>query len=162
MKKALTLTLTFLIFSAAALTAQNVNRIYNKYSGKKNVSSVYISPAMFKMIKTLPEVEINDRDIQLGNAITSFEGMYILDIEDRILGAELMKDAGTYIVSGKFELLMEGNDDDEKVRIYIRKEGNIVKEFVMITTETDRDPETAFISIIGHMTEEDMARLIAG
>ena len=43
--------------------AQDYRSLYQKYSDEENVTAVYISPAMFKLIGKLPEVHINEGDV---------------------------------------------------------------------------------------------------
>ena len=56
--KRLAIIIMFLAAAAMSAAAQDGKEIYNRYSGKKGVSSVYISPTMFKMMKSLPEVSM--------------------------------------------------------------------------------------------------------
>ena len=42
--------------------AQEGKRLYNKYSDQDGVSAVYISPAMFKLIGQLPDINIESAD----------------------------------------------------------------------------------------------------
>ena len=82
MKKILSAAIALLIISVSSLSAQNVQKMYERYSGEKGVSAVYISPAMFRLMKSLPVMEIGDEDVQMAQMIRSFNGMYILDVEN--------------------------------------------------------------------------------
>ena len=66
-----------LISAAIASQAQDWSDIYNRYSGKDGVSSVYISPAMFKLMQKLPEVQVEAEEVDLTGIIRTFNGMYI-------------------------------------------------------------------------------------
>ena len=50
-----------ILFAALLLSfsafAQNGKSIYQKYSDAENVSAVYVSPAMFRMIGQIPDLE---------------------------------------------------------------------------------------------------------
>ena len=50
--------LAVLLLIAVGASAQEGRNIYNKYSGNKGVSAVYISPSMFKLIGKLPELQV--------------------------------------------------------------------------------------------------------
>ena len=54
------LLLAVLLLSALTASAQSGKSLYQKYSDAENVSAVYISPSMFKLIGKLPEIEIGD------------------------------------------------------------------------------------------------------
>ena len=146
------------ILLASSIFAQSNNTIYNKYSGKQGVSSVYISPSMFKMMKSLPEVEIyDDKDVHFEQIIKSFEGMYVIEVENIALVKSVISDVESMIAKGNLELLMEVKESDETVRIYVEKEGDMFKKFIMLEREDD---SATFISIDAQMPQEAVAELL--
>ena len=146
------------ILLASSIFAQSNNAIYNKYSGKQGVSSVYISPSMFKMMKSLPEVEIyDDKDVHFEQIIKSFEGMYVIEVENIALAKSMISDVESMIAKGNLELLMEVKESDETVRIYVEKEGDMFKKFIMLEREDD---SATFISIDAQMPQEAVAELL--
>ena len=146
------------ILLASSIFAQSNNSIYNKYSGKQGVSSVYISPSMFKMMKSLPEVEIYDnKDLHFEQIIKSFEGMYVIEVENIALVKSMISDVESMIAKGNLELLMEVKESDETVRIYVEKEGDMFKKFIMLEREDD---SATFISIDAQMPQEAVAELL--
>ena len=56
MKKIIVIAIALL--AAAGAYAQEGRNIYNKYSDSQGVSAVYISPAMFKLIGKIPELNV--------------------------------------------------------------------------------------------------------
>ena len=75
---------------AAGAFAQEGKRLYNKYSDSEGVSAVYISPAMFKLIGQIPELNVdmgNGERMDLVPLIRSFTGFYMLDISEKTLAA---------------------------------------------------------------------------
>ena len=52
---------------------------------------------------------------------------------------------------------MEVVEKDEKVRMYIRQQGEVVKQFIMLETEDD---SATYISIVADMPVEDFNALI--
>ena len=146
------------ILLASSIFAQSNNSIYNKYSGKQGVSSVYISPSMFKMMKSLPEVEIyDDKDVHFEQIIKSFEGMYVIEVENIALVKSMISDVESMIAKGNLELLMEVKESDETVRIYVEKDGDMFKKFIMLEREDD---SATFISIDAQMPQEAVAELL--
>ena len=156
MKRIFMMIMLSLILAVSA-SAQGGRDIYNRYSGKKGVSAVYISPAMFKLIKSLPDVEIDDRDVDFSSIIRTFDGMYILDVEDTVLAARLKGEVEDFVAKGKYELLMEAVDEDERMRIYVALEKGIVTDFMMLVAERQ---ETSVISITGKMPFESLEQLL--
>lgn len=157
MKKILILSL--LIFICTASFAQGGRDIYNRYSGKKGVSAVYISPTMFSLMKSLPDVEVESKDVNLGRIIKTFEGMYLLSVENPELSASLSAEIGNMVKSGRYELLMEAKDEGETARIYIIQKDGIVSDFLMLAEE---GREVSVISIVGSMPLDELSAMIAG
>ncbi len=155
--KKISIIATLLLISIAAL-AQDGKSIYNKYSDEKNVSAVYISPSMFRLMGSIPDIDMPDGDINLSPYIKEMSGMYLIDSENPKINEALAADAQKMISKGKYELLMEAKDDGERVRIYIVPEGEFITSFVMTATEPD---ECVFISIEGKLLKKDLEKLLA-
>ena len=83
--------------------------------------------------------------------------MYIIAAEDTPLVKELSSDVEALLQKGQLELLMEVVEKDEKVRMYIRQQGEVVKQFIMLETEDD---SATYISIVADMPVEDFNALI--
>ena len=147
-----------LLTAAISAQAQEINSIYNRYSGKEGVSSVYISPAMFNLMKDLPDVHVSAGDIDFSGIIKTFKGMYILDIENKSLASSLASDIRSAIGSGKYQLLMEATEEDESMQIYIASQGEIVTDLIMLATEKD---SVSVIAISAEMTYADLQKLIS-
>lgn len=155
--KKISLITTLLLLSIAAL-AQDGKSIYNKYSDEKNVSAVYISPSMFRLMGSIPEIDMPDGDINLSPYIKEMSGMYLIDSENPKINASLAEDAQKMISKGRYELLMEAKEDGECVRIYIVPEGEFITSFVMTATEPG---ECVFISIEGKLLRKDLEKILA-
>ena len=97
-----------MLLMAVGASAQEGRNIYNRYSGGKGVSAVYISPSMFKLIGKLPNLEVEE-GMDLAPLIRTFEGFYMLDISDASAVSSLRKDVNAMISKGRYELLMEVN-----------------------------------------------------
>ncbi len=157
MKRILFLTVILLIVSALSAFAQNGRSIYQKYSDAENVSAIYISPAMFRLIGKIPELEINDSDVNLAPVVRTLTGMYILNSENQAINASLRGDVDRFIKGGRYELLMEAKDDGETVRMYTVGDSKTIESFVMFVVDGD---ETSFICLDGQMPREQTEKLI--
>ena len=146
-----------LLVSVTAL-AQNGRSLYNKYSDSPNVEAVYVSPAMFRLIGKIPDIEMQDENVNLGPIIKSLSGLYILNITDERMANELAEDVNRFIKKGQYELLMEAKDNGEVMRLYTVGDDNIVNSLVMLARQ---DKETNFICIDGDRPREDLENLIA-
>lgn len=156
MKKILAI-LTLSLASLCSL-AQNGRAIYEKFSSYQDVSAVYISPAMFKMIGGLQALDEHTPEDGYIPEITDFKGMYVLESENAAIADELYGEAMEYLVSKKYELLMEAKDGSETVHIYACYTKNYISSFLLLS----RDGEDVSLLIIdGKIRQEDIDAMIA-
>lgn len=137
--------------------AQNGKSIYQKYSDSEGVSAVYISPAMFRLIGRIPDLNI-EGNVNLTSVIQTLSGFYLIDSENPEINAGLKADAERFVSGGHYELLMEAKDSGESVRMYTVGTETIVNGFVMIAHQAN---ETTFICLDGKMNREDLEKLLA-
>ena len=151
-----------LLFAALLLTcsafAQNGKSIYQKYSDAEKVSAVYVSPAMFRMIGRIPDLEMGDDNVNLSPVIRALTGLYILNSENPDINGNLRADAERFIKSGKYELLMEAKDSGETIRMYTVGNDRMIEGFVMLAAEPD---EVTFICLDGQMPRKEFEELLA-
>ena len=142
--------------------AQEGKRLYNKYSDQEGVSAVYISPAMFKLMGQLPDINVETADgkkMDMAPLVRSFSGFYMLSFEKKsAASAELYKEVTSLVNKGNFELLMEVKDDGSTIRMYTLGDEKVVSSFVCIINEED---ETMFFSLEGSMNRSDLEKLIS-
>ena len=147
-----------MLLSAISAFAQDGKSIYQKYSDAEDVSAVYISPAMFRLIGRIPDLNIDEGNVNLTPVIQSLSGLYMIDSQNPAINASLKADAEKFVRNGRYELLMEAKDSGEIMRIYTIGTKSIVNGFVMIADEGN---ETTFICLEGKMNRSDMEKLLA-
>ena len=148
-----------LILSAITLQAQSAKSLYRKYGDEKGVTAVYISPAMFRLIGRLPEVDIEDEDIDLKPILKSITGMYILNCENAVVADKLLNDVERMLDSGKYEMLLEAREEGELTRMFTSGNEKTVSCFILLNIEDD---EVNFISFEGNIPREDLENAVAG
>lgn len=152
-----------MLLIAVGAFAQEGKRLYNKYSDQEGVSAVYISPAMFKLMGQLPDINVETADgkkMDMAPLVRSFSGFYMLSFEKMsAASAELYKEVTSMVNKGGFELLMEVKDDGSTIRMYTLGDEKVVNSFVCIINEED---ETMFFSLEGSMNRSDIEKMIAG
>jgi hypothetical protein len=150
-----------MLLMTVAAYAQSGKSLYNKYSDSNGVSAVYISPAMFRMIGQLPNLDVEASDgekVDIAPLIRSFEGFYLLDVSDKSQAASLRQEVQTMIKSGRFEVLMEAKDSGSTMRIYTVGDDKIISSLVMLAQEGD---SVQFICLEGTINRKDFETLIA-
>ena len=157
------ITMAFMLLIAVGAFAQEGKKLYNKYSDQEGVSAVYISPAMFKLVGQLPDINVdmaNGEKMDVAPLVRSFSGFYMLSFEQKsAASAELYKEVTAMVNKGNFELLMEVKDSGSTIRMYTLGDEKTVSSFVCIINEDD---ETMFFSLEGSMDRSDLEKLIAG
>ena len=150
-----------MFLSVTAASAQDAKSIYNKYAGSKGVTAVYISPAMFKIIGKLPDMQMQTADgssVNIAPLVSSFEGFYMLDISDQKAVSILSQEISSMVSKGRYELLMEVNDEGERLHIYTSGNEQLIESFVFTASEGGT---LQFICIDGKMKRSDVEKLIA-
>lgn len=156
MKKIITAAVSILL--TFTLSAQEGRSIYNRYSDAENVSAVYISPAMFRIMGKLPEMNLSGNDVPFSSIVKSLNGFYLIESKNSSINASLKADAEKMIRSGRYELLMEARDNGQTVHIYISVDEQTVDGLVMFVDEKD---SVTFINIDGNMSRAKLEKLIA-
>ena len=157
--KRITLLLAALMLLCLSADAQDGKSIYQKYSDAENVSAVYISPAMFRLIGKIPDLETGgDNKVNLTPVNRSLTGMYILNSENTAINEQLRSEAERFIKAGKYELLLEAKDNGEAVRMYTVGNDKLINGFVMLAAENE---EVTFICLDGQMPRDQFESLVA-
>lgn len=146
-----------LLLSFTAL-AQDWRSIYNKYSDYEDVSAVYISPSMFKLIGKIPDLPVGDSGVDISPIINSLSGFYLLDSENPSINRSLQADAEKFVKNGTYDLLMEIKDSGEKVKIFTCGNDKVINSLVMTSFE---DNECVFIAISGEILRSELEKIIA-
>ena len=150
--------LAALLLTTLSSFAQDGKSIYQKYSESEGVSAVYISPAMFRLIGRIPDLNVEGESVNLAPIIQSLSGMYLIDSNNPRINASIKADADKLVKSGRYELLMEAKDSGETVRMYTVGTQSVVEGFVMITVDGE---QVTFISLDGKMNREELDNLLA-
>lgn len=146
MKKIILLTITCLL----AVTAWGQSSFYKKYAGYKEVSKVYISSSLFSLMGDNSELEISSQ-INVAGIIQNLDGLYILSTSNQKVIAEMRKDFEKQIKSGEFEVLMEIEDGDDKVIMYMQKQGTLITDLYICADDYD---DFAIIYLSGKITPD--------
>jgi len=149
------------LFVAFSAFGQSAKDIYNKYSDLPEVSAVYISPAMFRMIGKLPNVTMENgegEDLDLSPIIQKLNGFYLLEIENGKKADLLFADVKKLMGNKKFEILFEAKEDGEVTRLYTAGNEKLVNSLVLTTKEED---SMTFIILEGNMDRAELENILA-
>lgn len=128
------------------------SELFNKYGDMRSVSSVYISKAM---IETNPNLFATD--VYIGRVSGQLNSVQILSTKDSDLKKEMRKDLASLVQASKYELLMKQKGLVTKSEFYISRQGDKVKELIMIV---DGPPVLKFVYLEGDMTLKDIQNIM--
>ena len=151
MKRTIIKSLLCTVMALLCLTASAQVKEFEKYADTKNVTYVYISKYMIGMVgkmANMPGVDISS----LSNKLSAIQ---IITSDDWDAGKKLKKEVQGILSSGKYEKLMQINDDDSKVNIY-HTEGKQQSAVVMIS---DGDGSVTVMVFSGKFNMDDVMRM---
>ena len=153
MKQKVFQTIVVLVLAMLSLQANAQVKAFEKYADTKNVTYVFISKYMLRMVgkSSTPSVP----GLNTASIMNKLNAIQIISSEDKAASARLKADTQTHVKQGKYELLMQVDEDDQKVRIY-HCEGKQQSAVVMMA---DEDGEFTVIVFSGTFTLEDVMKM---
>jgi len=139
----------------AFIMAQNsaVDKLFAKYQGKKGITTVSISPELFKMVNALGIEEIEEQDFPL-DKVASVKILTIED-EDGYEGVNFYEEIKKDLNVDDFEEVMTVNDGGEVVRMWMKVDNKAVSEFLLIVGGDDN----VLIYVTGNFNMNDLEEL---
>ena len=140
----------------AALSCLTVNaqvKAFEKYADMKNVSYVYISKFMLNMAgkNAAPSVPGIDTKTLAGK----LTGIQIITSEHKEAQKKLKSDVKSIMEKDKYELMMQMNEEDNKVNIF----HHIDKKQSAVIMQVEEDDEMTVIVFSGKFTLDDVMKM---
>ena len=118
------------LLSATAIHAQVAD--LEKYADTKNVTYVNISKLMLRMAGNKSGITVPGMEVQ--HMLEKMDGIQIVMSKSEKTAQQLDADMRSFIKRDNYELLMQVDDDEEKVGIYYRQSKK-QSTVVMLTTQ---------------------------
>ena len=153
MKQIIIKTLLGIVVALGSLHANAQVKAFEKYADAKNVTYVYISKYMLSMAGKNATPSVLGVDIKtLAGKLT---GIQIINTENKAAQAKLKNDVKAILAKGKYELLMQMNEDDSRVNIY----HCIAKQQSAVVMQTEDNEELSLMIFSGKFTLEDVMKM---
>ena len=136
------------LFCTGAGFAQN--KLFEKYADMDNVTSVYISKAMFQMMPKIENVGVN-----LMNMKGKIESLQLVSTEKPEKIAQMKKDF-SQLATSKHQELMRVKNDNSRVNFYSNMKDDRITELIMLAE--DEDSFTAIL-LVGNFTLKDIQEI---
>ena len=153
MKQKIIKILIGIVVASCSLHANAQVKAFEKYADMKNVTYVYISKYMLGMASKNATPSVPGVDIRtLAGKLT---GIQIINTENNAAKTKLKSDVKAILAKGKYELLMQMNEDDSKVNIF----HCITKQQSAVVMQTEDDEELSLMIFSGKFTLEDVMKM---
>ena len=135
------------------LTANAQVKEFAKYSATKNVTYVYISKFMLKLAgaKASPSLP----GVNTISLMDKLDAIQIISAEEKLAALKLKADTRDIVKRGKYGLLLQVNEDDEKVDIYY----SVDKRHGIVVMLVEEDDEVNVIVFSGKFTLDDVIKM---
>ena len=142
-----------IVVASCSLHANAQVKAFEKYAETKNVTYVFISKYMLGMASKTAMPSVPGVDIRtLARKLT---GIQIISTENKVAKSKLNSDVKAILAKGKYELLMQMNEDDSKVNIY----HCITKQQSALVMQTEDNEELTLMIFSGKFTLEDVMKM---
>ena len=153
MKRAITFLVAIMIVMTVSAQS-SIDKLFNKYQGEEGFVTVTINGSLLKLLGELDEEEDED----LLKFADKFTSIRILAQEEDDMEVENFYDmVNDELERGGYEEMMRVNSSDADVKILVKQEGNIFKEFLVVAGGDDN----AIIQIKGNLTYEEVKEMSA-
>jgi len=123
------------------------NNLFDKYADMDDVTSVFISKAMFQMMPAIEQVGVN-----LMNMKGKIESLQLVSTEKQNKIPQMKKEF-SQLVTAQHKELMRIKDGKDRVNFYSDMKGDQIKELIMLA---ETDSSYTAIQLIGNFTLQDI------
>ncbi len=153
MKQIIIKVLIGIVVASCSLHANAQVKAFEKYADMKNVTYVYISKYMLGMAGKMATPSVPGVDIKtLAGKLT---GIQIISTENKAAQAKLKNDVKGILARDKYELLMQMNEDGDRVNIY----HHIAKQQSAVVMQVEDNEEVTLMVFSGKFTLEDVMKM---
>jgi hypothetical protein len=123
------------------------NKLFNKYADMDDVTSIYISKAMFQMMPNIEKAGVNFTNIK--GKIESLQ-LVTTDKPERIVQ---MKKDFSQLITAQHQELIRIKEGQNRINFYSNMQGDKIKELLMIV---NTDDNFTAILLVGNFTLKDI------
>ena len=127
------------------------NKLFDKYADMDDVTSVYISKKMFQMMPVMETAGLN-----LANLKGKMESLQILTTQKADL-RERMRGEFKALIGKDHEELMRVKDGKTKANFYVKQQGELIQELIMIADMDDGG--FSVMQLLGRFTLQDVQEI---
>lgn len=126
--------------------------LFEKFCDMKDVTSVYISKAMIDS-----NAYLHASDVFIGKVKGQLNSVQTMSSMHEEVIKQMRKEYQSLLQSSKYELLMKQKNTTKNTTFYMRKNGDVVKELIMIE---DGKAKFKVVYLEGDMTLKDIQQIM--
>ena len=148
------LILIFCLLSNNIINAQtSFKSLFDKYENEEDVTIVSISKSMFNMIPG----NISKANVDIQNILPKIESLLLITSGKDNVKQKMSLEFKSLIEKNKnYEELMRIRDNKSNILFYSKKEGNSIREFIMLIND---GADFVAIQILGNFTLEEIQQI---
>jgi predicted lactoylglutathione lyase len=142
------------LFFASAGFAQN--RTFERFAEMDDVSSVFISQAMFRLMGNMANFD-QMSGVNISGLTNKIESLQVLSTESRTRAAQMHREFSELTSAHHYEELMRVTDGGTRVGIYANMQGEQIRELLLLVGE---ETDFTVIRIVGGFSLQDIQQLM--
>lgn len=143
-----------------ALQRPDLPSLFAKWSGKSGVTATYISSSMLRMMEKMPKVQLN-KYVDFSPLIINMDGLYKLEFAPGYSALPLSADIDEVLKAGKYEPLLEKQDEHGSLRLYLMARDNVVTGFALVRIDNHYHSGGQFVCIEGKFPRDRFEKIIS-
>jgi len=142
----------FLVITSGAFAQQSLaDKLYDDYSGKEGITSVYISEFMFRLI-----AEMEPEDEEFKGLVNELSGIKILTVSNSKHYRDFKKNVIGVISSDGYKELMVVKEENSIVKILVKESKGKISEMIILSDEKD---DASLIILQGNIDFKNISKL---
>ena len=139
------------ILSANLQAGDGFDKLFSKYSGNDDVTSINLTESMINIFSKF----LGDEDQEAKVLLQSIESVKLISMEGKTKG-NIAQEANEILAD--YEELMRINEGNEVVKVMVKEDGDVINDVIVFVDSMD---EFVFINITGAIKPEQIGESIA-
>lgn len=165
--KKIILFLTGVFLSLIAANAQDIDQLFKKYKGVKDVDYVQICPGLMKgaakIIAGLAEfsTDLTEEEREGIKLLESIEAIQLVTANNKTVNFQKDLQTSKFLKKNKYQMLLETSNDEQDMQMFSKdKQKDVFSDLLVLVT--DKDNKSALLACItGKISPENVSKLIA-
>jgi len=143
-----------LVFMFSLMAVQAQDKMFEKFSNNKDITTVYISKALLSMVPNVTDMG----GVNVKGLAQKLEKLEVYTSESKGALKLMTSEAEAMKKNKAYETLMSVKDKEQVVNFYAQKDGNDkFKDLIMFVNEEN---ECTIVRIVGSFTMEDIQKVM--